>query len=698
MTRMVPFIYSSTIAYTIEMGNEYMSFFYDGELLDADGAPISTPYQTADLPQLQFEQVGDVMWITHPSYAQRKLSRTTATTFSLDVVTYERGPFLIRNDIANDDGVTMTYAGGEEVDGTGTLTASTAMFEADHEGALFQLTYPRKTEDAKVSCEGADDSDYIFIKGNFTFNTHGTWTGTVELRRTEGDNAEEVYRTFIANGDRNIQFTATEQSYNVKYRIVTAAGMSSAFGADITANTSTTTGIVRVDTFSSTTVVNVTVLAYLGENTGSSTLRWAEGAWSDVQGYPKSVTFFADRCVFAGQRYGWIGRVGDYENFDAGTLDSDAFTVSLTTGNEIMWVDTVDKTIVFGTTGNPWSLQSNRVGTVMTPTNFTLDEESGIGSADIQGIRINNAIIFVDYNQKKLMEYGYNADRQKYVSNEISVLAEHLTATSTITWLSWQKNPESIIWFGMADGTLHSFTYQRDQNVLAYASHPTTGEVNSGCVIPSTSEDEIWLSVERALDAGTVTCIERMTPRRITDDDDAHFVDSGVNYSGSAITEITGGDHLDGETVAILADGVVQTPQVVTGGKITLGTAAGKVHYGLPFDPYLKPMRLDNETGRGSSHGTIKKIPELVLSILNSTNVRYGDLSTNMYSVNLDEASLVNNGEITGLFTGDVTVSQDGGFSIEDSILISSDQTSSVTDPTPLTVRAIVARLDETGR
>ena len=63
MTRMIPFIFSSTVAYTIELGEFYASFFFDGELLNGDGAPIETPYLEADLLALNIEQVGDVIWI-----------------------------------------------------------------------------------------------------------------------------------------------------------------------------------------------------------------------------------------------------------------------------------------------------------------------------------------------------------------------------------------------------------------------------------------------------------------------------------------------------------------------------------------------------------------------------------------------------------------------------------------------------------
>ncbi len=707
-TRMVPFKFSATVTYMIEMGDLFMSFFFDGALLDGDGASIATPYAEADIPQLQFEQVGDVMWITHVDYAPRKLSRTSATVFSLDEIIFTKGPFLVRNDIENDDAVTMKYTGTLTVDAVGTLISSSAHFLAGHVGALFELTHERSLTDAKVETTGDSDSAELAVKGAWGFNTHGTWTGTVTIQRKQGDNDFEVFRTFIGDRDRNIQLSATEQEDNVVFKIVTEAGMSADFSADITANSSTTQGIVRIDSITNTTTAVCTVLSLMGGASTDTTLRWAEGAWSGVQGYPKSITFFADRAIYAAIRSGWMSRVGDFENFSAGTLDSDSFTIFLPTGNEIMWVDTVDKTIVFGTTGNPWTLQSNRVGTPLTPTSFTIDEQSGIGSADIQNLKIDNALIYVDFVQKKLMEYGLNADQQKYLSNEITVLAEHFTATSTITWLSRQKNPESIIWFGMADGTIHSFTYQRDQNVLAYASHPMSGttSVSSGAVIPSTDEDEVWLSVERTLSAGAITSIERFTPRRVNDEDDEHFADTAVIYDSTATTTITGLDHLDGETVVILADGQVIAPAIPASGQITLSVAASVVHVGLPFTPFVKPMRLDTETRAGSSHGTTKKIAEVVLSILDSKNVRYGDVEGNMLPLDLDnnDGTLVNNSEIDGLFTGDVVAHFTAGFSLEDSILISSSQTrdaadsDDLTDPTPLTLRAIVARLDEVGR
>lgn len=690
-TRMVRFKYSSTISYMMEFGNLYVGFFFEGAPLDGDGAAIVTPFLTADLPQLQFRQVGDVVWITHGTYKQYKLSRTTATTFSLDAIPFTKGPFLIRNDILNDDDVTMKYTGTLTAGAAGTLISSSAHFVSGHVGALFSLTHPRSLSNAKVSTTGASDSSEIDVKGNFSFHTHGTWKGTVTIQRNENNNGYEVYRTFISNNDRNVQQTYTEDQYNVKYKIVTEAGMSSKFSADLTVNSSTTTGIVRVDSLTGTTEVAVTVLSLIGGTSADTTKRWAEGAWSDVQGFPTAVTFFADRAVYAGGQDIWLSSVGDYENFDAGVNDAESFAVFISTGNSIKWVETIDNTIAIGTSGTPWTVQTNKVGTVLTPTNFTIDEQSGEGSAAIQGIKVDNAVVFVSRNGKKLLEYAYGPDVQKYVTNEITVLAEHFTNTSTVTWIAHQRRPDSIIWFGMADGTMHSFSYQRDQNVLAYAPHPTTGTLNSGAIIPGTDEDEIWLSVNRAFAAGTIIAIERMTARRILTDEDVHHVDSGVIYDSTPTVTITGLDHLDGEVCDVWADGANVGPATPAAGQITLGTAASVVHVGKHYDSFTKPMRLDVDTAGGTSHGQRKRINKINLSLLNSKDVTGGDNETTQIPIVLTSEGLINNTEVTGLFTGDVEASFNSGFSVDDPILIS------VSGAAPLTIRAIVTDLDQTG-
>ena len=59
---------------------------------------------------------------------------------------------------------------------------------------------------------------------------------------------------------------------------------------------------------------------------------------------------------------------------------------------------------------------------------------------------------------------------------------------------------------------------------------------------------------------------------------------------GCTAKTLFGLDHLEGETVAIFADGDVQAPKVVVNGSITLDFDAAVIHVGLPFECYIHTL------------------------------------------------------------------------------------------------------------
>jgi hypothetical protein len=296
--RMIPFVYSKTVAYVIEVGAKYMRFYYGSAILedaDTNVVWIDTPYLETHIFELKFKQIADVMWICHPNYAPRKLSRTGVYTFELTEIDFRKGPFLLRNDLidpVNPSNTTMscnvTAAGS-----IGILTASNNIFLSGHIGALFKLIHPRTT--TLVEQSGAGTSDAINVKGTFSFVTHGTWTGTVYLQRSDNLSDWENFRTYKGSADRNVQLSHTEEEDNIRYRINTdAAGVS----ADISLEDSTQEGIVKILNIINGYQASVEVYADLAAT--STTRRWAEGAWSASRGYPGTVTFFEDRCVYGG--------------------------------------------------------------------------------------------------------------------------------------------------------------------------------------------------------------------------------------------------------------------------------------------------------------------------------------------------------------------------------------------------------------
>jgi hypothetical protein len=315
---LVGFIYSSEVAYVIEFSDGKARFFYDGDVLEEDGTEvvIDTDYAEADLPYLQFRQVGDVMWITHPSYPPAKLTRTTAYDFSIDDVEFTGGPFMTRNDLIDPDVSTtafMLYTGDVAVGSTGTLTCQDDddtgidYFEAGHIGALFKLTHKRtNTVSTGTIADGTGTGTLcaaIDVEGDFSFTMHGTWTGITELQRNENGAGWEVVKIFDSADDLTPQVSKTETEYNVQYQAVVTSHTSGEIKADITVNNSIFEGIVRVTEITSPPVdtVTVEVVRKLDPTEGTEpTRRWAEGVWSGVRGYPSSCDFYKGRCIYGG--------------------------------------------------------------------------------------------------------------------------------------------------------------------------------------------------------------------------------------------------------------------------------------------------------------------------------------------------------------------------------------------------------------
>jgi hypothetical protein len=389
----------------------------------------------------------------------------------------------------------------------------------------------------------------------------------------------------------------------------------------------------------------------------------------------------------------WLSKVDDFEDFEEGLKDGDSFSLRLMTQNEIRWVGAIEQLLV-GTSGDVWLVTSNRIETPLTPTNFQAIRQVKYGSVQIQSLRVNDCLLFVDYVKRKIHEL--TAGDNKYAAPDMCTLAEHITLGG-ITSIFHQRNPDSIVWATIADARyILSFTYDREQNITSWARHPIDGIVLTGCCIPGATEDEVWIAVVRTINSEDVIYIERFAPRNFgTDMQDAFFVDCGITKTDTTpFSVIDGLDHLEGETVDVLGDGAVYKGLVVDGGAVTLPDAAevSKAQVGLPYTSKVQPLRIAANSQGGTSMGSTMKVSELVLSLKDSAGVKFGASDSNMYDTDLTDPVLVNVSTITGLFTGEVPVHFDSGFSIDPAIIVSSNS------PLPLVLRAIVSRQQQTGR
>ena len=195
--------------------------------------------------------------------------------------------------------------------------------------------------------------------------------------------------------------------------------------------------------------------------------------------------------------------------------------------------------------------------------------------------------------------------------------------------MALQQDPEQRIHMPLNNGKLISFTYLKKQEVNAWTKQILGGvstaggadaKVESVAILPAENSlhDEIWLSVKRYVNSVTIRHIEIIQPGLSTDDiiDDAFFVDACITYDGSPATTISGLDHLEGETVNILADGSVIPDQEVSGGDITLSIAASKVHVGLNYISEMLTLYIEAVSEVGdSAQGRLKRLSEVIFRL-----------------------------------------------------------------------------------
>jgi hypothetical protein len=269
---------------------------------------------------------------------------------------------------------------------------------------------------------------------------------------------------------------------------------------------------------------------------------------------------------------------------------------------------------------------------------------------------------------------------------ETSSVSTSAIGTGHVTsWMQTQTNYEAAGW------DFDTIWYMPVPVFWKNATNSNGIAANSVCVIPGTDEDEVWVSVGRSINGSLARTIERMKPRDWgTDMEDMFFIDSGLTYDSTATTTISGLSHLEGETVAILGDGAVLPSKTVSSGAITLDESVSVAQVGLPFTYKLKPMRMDQNTRKGTTKGSIKKITEVVISFFKTLNAEFGD-GTTTYKEPWRETS-AEYGTPPDLFTGDKLVNADGGFDVEDPFQIEGNS------PMPCSVRAIIPRVEQTGR
>lgn len=450
---------------------------------------------------------------------------------------------------------------------------------------------------------------------------------------------------------------------------------------------------------------------------------WQLGEWSDGNGWPTLGAFFQSRAVVAGTaaapRTMWFSQSFDIENFRPDTFislvsetqDDDAltFTLQSESNDPIQWIKGKRKLLVGS--GGVWVSHSQ--GAAITPLDVDFEPHAEVSSTDADVVSTEDAVVLIESGGRRVFDVGYKYENETFTAAELSILAEHVGRVE-IEAIRHQRRPLSAIWAYRTDGRLAPLAYNRAQDIVGW-THCHLGEgpvpppnsAQSGTsspiaivediaiipgadddtqVYPSGERDEVWFMVKRRINNAIQRYIEvqegyfvapiRQDYESESDWEDAvklaqrdaFYVHSGITYSGSPTTSITGLDHLEGEEVAVLADGRIHPARTVSSGAITLAYEASVVQVGLSYDWVVETLKLPYGTQSGSGVGKTKSISDLGLALLDS-----GPISMKLVSYHETEGRVEWPGnEITfersglamdeaiPLFTGETTRSMEG--------------------------------------
>ena len=516
-----------------------------------------------------------------------------------------------------------TYA----ADLTCTLTASSALFDVGMVGTLFRLSEPGDA----TGIQGAplNDQNSPLVAGNVYTND-----GKIYGVATVSGAAHWEYYTRVPNHD-----AGTVRVLNAK-----TGGY---FDADFLHPGYC---IVRITAVASSTSATATIVRYQLPKSVKDfgTSFWEEGAWSEYRGYPRAISFYEQRLMMAGGASDptviWGSRSGAYENFEDGAEDNDAITYRVAAGSAdvIRWLSS-GRVLAAGSSLGEFAVAASNQNEALTPTNFKAIPQTSYGTSKAHPVRVNQTVLYpqregkTDNYAKKLREYAYDFAADSFNSADLTIFSEHITGDG-FDRVAYQLAPESLIWLRRTDGVLPVCTYDRAQEIVAWTRQVlggTSAVAEALAVVPGSTGDDVWLSVSRTVNGGTVKYIEVVTQPfgDAADKEDCTNLDCHLSYSGSSTSTISGLWHLRGESVKILNNGAVETGTVGATGKLTLTRATTKACIGYGYTAILETEDFEAGAQAGTAQSRAKRVSQVFVRVLNSLGGTIGPDSSNMSAI-----------------------------------------------------------------
>ena len=581
LIRLAPFIFSTTQNYVIEFGNLYAQFYRQRSLVTNTGVAITvatnaSPTQITAVAhglitgdQVVFSGMQGMLFLN-----QQNLNVTVidANNFTVAVNTTTDGAYTGSGFVSKIYSVTTPWASADLINIKFTQSADT--FYAACVGYS-----PRTMGRTSDNNWTVSDLRTLFIDGPYQNQN----TTAVTITASAVTAATSITLTASAP-----IFASTDIDRHVRLFVGAVWGWA------------------RITAFTDTTHVTALVGATaLGGTTATAT--WRLGAWSDTTGWPQVVIFHQQRLIWActaTQPQTLFGsNSGDFLNMapsnTAGTI-SDAngfsFTISDDQVNAIRALSSGSILSIFTSSAEYTMFAGgNNQYVPITPSNVNIKRETAHGSvANVRVKRIGNSVVYTQNSRRRVREHLYSYQVDGYIGTDITLYSEHITLSGIVDF-DYQEEIDSTGWMVRKDGTLLGFTYNKDENVVAWHRHilggsyydPTLPGAVAGQAIvesisvipdPTGSYGDLWMCVRRTINGAIVRYIEVINDPFDPDTNgqrSGYFVDAGLTYNGYLSASITPAA-TTGTGITITASSAVFSATMV-GKQIRSGSARATV-------------------------------------------------------------------------------------------------------------------------
>ena len=355
---------------------------------------VTTTFSVTDIFEINHAQSADVLFLAHKDHEPAKLTRTTATSFTLADIDFTDGPYLDENETT-----TTLYASANT--GSVTIVASANLFTASDVGRLIRFREVIEVEHDIWAASTGYAQNVLVRFGNNVYKKTDTGTETsgstppVHLSGTETYGSLEW--EFQHSGSGFVKITGFTDAQNVTATFKNANG----------------------------------VLPASVVGSGNPTTKWSLGSFGGDQSFPKAVAFYEQRLYFAGttgQPQTIFGSVSaDFENMTPGTNDDSAvnFTIASDRVNVIKHLLPARFLQVL-TTSSEFTLSGGTGSTPVTPTNVNVLRETTFGSSDVRPVRAGNSTILIQKGQEKVKEITFDLDTDGLLGIDLTILADHI--------------------------------------------------------------------------------------------------------------------------------------------------------------------------------------------------------------------------------------------------------------------------------